>query len=994
MRNAGYFLLIFICIHSCFTLHAQPGTTIDLKKPEKYENRTLASEKTTEDKIKKGKKFYQNTITHYNYYFNANLRLEQIINRAKQGLKDDYTKLLPYYNYTLDATAGDPDIDSVIYKCNAGILLHDLRNDWVDDLYFLMGRAYYLRKNFDSAEHVFLYISYAFAPKDDGYDIPIGSSANNTEFSIATKEKKKILQSPPRRNEDLIWVAKNYIDGGKPYEASAILEMLRHDPNFPERLQPELHETIGYSFYKMNLYDSAAFHLSKATDMDDDKQDKARREYLTGQLYFADGDKENAQKYFQRSADHTVDPFMAVYASLNAINSSSDSSDIVEKKIAALMSLAKKDRYVAYRDLIYNTAAQVEMQQGNYDQAYTYAKKAVKYTAGNAEQHSESFMILGDIDYLRPDYIAAKNDYDSANAGGLTSKEDQQRLTERLSSLQVIVTNIHTIHIEDSLQAVAKLPADQRTALIKKTVRQLRKAQGLKESDTSTFVNPAVQLGGGNNASANDLFAAQQASAKGDWYFNNNTLKSSGFTTFRSAWGNRPDVDNWRRIDAVSKQITAASQGNPDAQTDSTQKGFSPNANASDLTSGSPQDELMNGEITYDALLAFLPLTEDKLNQSNNKIAETLFHNGQQFQNVLEDYNAAVATYDTLLKRFPDVDHREEVLYDLYYCYNKLGRKASADSALVLLNAKYKDGKFAKMLSAQPTAKNAKQEDSATQEYEKVYDLFIEGNFEEAKAEKAKADSVYGSSYWTPQLLYIESIYYVSKHDDSTAINTLTSLTQQFGSSPLSQKAETMIDVLHRRSEIESYLTNLQVTRLSDDEPSPVVNLNPVENIIDKKEIKKADSVVTKPVTKVAQQKTDTVKSISGAAKTFVFNASDQQFVGIILNKVDPVYASETKNAFNRYNQSNFYNQRINVTNTKLNDSLNIVLLGPFTDAASALIYVDKVKPKTAGQIIPWLKPDKYSFTIISQSNLDVLNDTKDMNGYKSLMDKVLPGKF
>jgi hypothetical protein len=113
-----------------------------------------------------------------------------------------------------------------------------------------------------------------------------------------------------------------------------------------------------------------------------------------------------------------------------------------------------------------------------------------------------------------------------------------------------------------------------------------------------------------------------------------------------------------------------------------------------------------------------------------------------------------------------------------------------------------------------------------------------------------------------------------------------------------------------------------------------------------------------------------------------------------MLNKVDPVYANETRNAFNRYNQINFYNQKINITSAKLNDSLSLVLLGPFTDAASAMIYVDKIKPKAPSEIIPWLKPEKYSFTIISHPNLDVLNDTKDVNGYKALIEKVLPGKF
>ena len=57
MRIAGYLLLFFICLHVCFCSDAQPGTTIDLKKPEKYENRTLASEKTTDAKIKISKNF-------------------------------------------------------------------------------------------------------------------------------------------------------------------------------------------------------------------------------------------------------------------------------------------------------------------------------------------------------------------------------------------------------------------------------------------------------------------------------------------------------------------------------------------------------------------------------------------------------------------------------------------------------------------------------------------------------------------------------------------------------------------------------------------------------------------------------------------------------------------------------------------------------------------------------------------------------------------------
>lgn len=182
-----YSKILLFAVFSILTLatFGQQGVAYDLTKPKKFENRTLASEKSGDNpkKIKRVRRFIQNTVTHYNYYFNANEKLNQIIARAKQQNKDDYTSLLPFYNYTLEATfAQKRELDSVIYKSTAGILIHDTRSDWVDNLYMLIGEAYYLRKDFDSAYITFQFVNFAFAPKEaDGYDKPIGSNANADE---------------------------------------------------------------------------------------------------------------------------------------------------------------------------------------------------------------------------------------------------------------------------------------------------------------------------------------------------------------------------------------------------------------------------------------------------------------------------------------------------------------------------------------------------------------------------------------------------------------------------------------------------------------------------------------------------------------------------------------------------------------------------------------------------------------------------------------------
>ena len=990
---------------------AQPGSSIEIDKPQKYENRTLGSEKTGQKKFTFTKRLFQNNFTHYNYYFNANTRLHEIIEQAKLSSKDDYTHLLPFYNYSLDVTSQSGDLDSVIYKCNAGILLHDLRNDWVDNMYLLLGEAYFFRKNFDSAEEVFRYINYAFAPKEEGgYDIPVGSNISNTNgvFSVATKEKKSFPKSlvtmPPSRNDALLWQARNYIESERYGEAAGILEILRSDPNFPERLYSMLNEIAAYWCYKQQMYDSSASYLSKALDITDTKLEKARREFLIAQLWELSNNKAEAIKWYTKSAETTTDPIMEVYANLNSIKASGDTSknvvsdstkNILQEKLNNLLKMAHRDKYAGYRDIIYYAIAQVELENKNSAAAEDMLKKSIRYnTQENPEQRSKSFLLLANISYDKPDYMAAKNYYDSIDASVITDENEKNLFNDRQAALSIIANDLTIIHQEDSLQTVAAMPKDQRDAYVRKTVRTLRRQMGLKEDDSSSDINPAVQQlqQTGPDIFNNNVGVPGANASSSDWYFNNISLKGAGYNQFRAKWGRRPNVDNWQRLAAANaqKENTNEEETDSTADTDFNDKLSALNniINKNQNAAGADADE-----ISFDALYANLPLTPELLKASNDKIAEALYINGITFQNKLEDYPAAINAYEQILNKYPDSAHLEEILFNLFYCYNKVGRNASADSVRNTLNKNFASSTWtAKLNNPKTPDTTANVNDPATLKYKEIYNLFLEGKFEQAKNEKAKADSVYGNSYWTPQLLYIEAIYYVSAREDSTAIDRLTTLQTLTTDSAFAEKATTMIDVLHRRTEIETYLTNLKIERYKEDE-TPVVNLTQVQPTIQKVEVTR-DSVKSNPVAQQAATKVDTAGKAPTVIRTYEFNPKDQQYVVILLDKVAPVYINEAKNAFTKYNQINFYNQRLNITPVKLDDRYNLVLVGPFEDAVAAVNYVDKTKPQTTGRILPWLTPDKYSYGIISQSNLDIMQETKDVDSYKKLLEKVLPGKF
>ena len=197
--------------------------------------------------------------------------------------------------------------------------------------------------------------------------------------------------------------------------------------------------------------------------------------------------------------------------------------------------------------------------------------------------------------------------------------------------------------------------------------------------------------------------------------------------------------------------------------------------------------------------------------------------------------------------------------------------------------------------------------------------MFIEGNFEKAIKEKERADSLYGINYWSPQLLYIESVYYIRKKEDSTATKILEQIITQYPASPLKEKAITMIDVLKRRSSIEKYLSTLSIERAKEDSQIIVYDDATISKgvlpVITNNNQKPKDAVII-PGKAVIDSAKKLPPPVSNG--TFIFDPLTPQYVIMVLNKVDPVYISEARNAFTRYNREKFYSSSIEISKDTL----------------------------------------------------------------------------
>lgn len=220
----------------------------------------------------------------------------------------------------------------------------------------------------------------------------------------------------------------------------------------------------------------------------------------------------------------------------------------------------------------------------------------------------------------------------------------------------------------------------------------------------------------------------------------------------------------------------------------------------------------------------------------------------------------------------------------------------------------------------------------------------------------------------------------------------------------MAERAKTMIDVLKRRKEIEDYLTNLEVTRndsenaiAGNDVNSAKTTVKPASSPITAVRdsvVKKVNTIAPPTGASSPVSKIDTVAAPPMVVKNFSFIATEPQYVVVLLDKVDPVYVNEARNAFNRFNREKYYNQKIDISGLKLNDQFNLVLQGPFADANAAIEYIEKVRSVAKSRILPWLAIERYSFLVISNTNLELLKANQDMDAYKLLIQKAIPGKF
>jgi tetratricopeptide (TPR) repeat protein len=476
----------------------------------------------------------------YNGYFNANELLTMAVTSYEKNRKDDFYDWLMVQNTpNKEETKGMLSaIDTAVVKCTKVIQNHSMPaadgpkeaeyNPWIDENWLTIGKAFFYRGDYEKALKNFEFVKRFFAKDPSKYiaenwiariyiqenRLTEAKTILDELQNIALQQKKKSFLSRFSIQEKKRKLADDYV------------------PEMSSKIQFEMYKTCAYLYMKKKQSDKAVFPLAEAVSKSPTKREKARLNYILGQLYLAINRLDSSRICFKNAISPAADYDISFNAKLNyAVFGNS------EKDQKLLEKMLRDEKNAAYKDQIYYAKAQVEVARGNTPLAKSYYTLSAFYSTKNQRQKALSYERLGDLSFQEKAYINAQKYYDSCAKVMPEKYPNAEEIKNKATKLSNLVQAIEIAQYEDSVQRIAKMEYKAQTAFIKDVIKQLKdEAQRKKELEAAKLralqdqANVGSQVGNGNK-----------------WIFNNEKLRQQGFDEFRKLWGERKNEDDWRR---------------------------------------------------------------------------------------------------------------------------------------------------------------------------------------------------------------------------------------------------------------------------------------------------------------------------------------------------------------------------------------------------------------------------------------------------------------
>jgi tetratricopeptide (TPR) repeat protein len=661
----------------------------------------------------------QNLTAHYNILFNANeiLRLKQESYAA--SFPDAYSELLNVYpDTTVQTGTPDKDLEEAIVKANKIISIKE-QSHYLGDAYLVLGKSRYLQANYFDAVEYFNYVTRSF-----------GKQAN-------------------LKQEALVWKARGLMYLNQLPLAKLVIDSAVQDINPKKNVTADVYATkLQYDIITQN-YAEAEEMAKLAIKYSYISNLKLRWTFILGQLQELNLKPGDAYESYTRIVKSNASFEMAFNANLNRIRIRDNQNGVKANKIDLLRALLKNSDNIDFFDQVYYQIGEQQFKAGEIDNALKSYKKSVRVSTKNQNQKGLSYLRIADINFKnKADYVSARLYYDSTLNNLSLNYPGYQIIRKKADNLQILTRLLETISREDTLQMLAALDEKTRDARIDEMVaRKTRQQQqaALAASAGAASANNGVMS---NSFDRNNNSSSSNKNSGSTFYFYNSSAVSQGYNDFKRLWGNRKLEDNWRRSRRSNTGIPTTTTGIGSQVTDPDAPVGSAAYNTTNVSAGTFRQDIVKN----------LPLTPALLQQSNFRIYNAYFEMANFYRDVLEDKKEAIATYETLLARFPQSSDKPSIYYNLYRLYADLDAAKSNDYKNKLLK-EYPESVFAKVILDPDYARKLADVDAEFNGfYNQVYDQYAQRQYTQVIEKANDLLNKYPNNRYAAQLYYLKAI--------------------------------------------------------------------------------------------------------------------------------------------------------------------------------------------------------------------------------------------
>lgn len=724
-------------------------------------------------------RFYHSINTRYNIHYNAEIAYKEALEAKEKGRDENLSQMLYIFPQHADSSSMNSSKGSfttTIDKTTKAIKLHSIktkprkdpnrRNDseyqawlqqkeytpFMDVVWMLLAKAEFQEENYLQAITTFLYITKIYSSQPD---------------IVA---------------ECQLWIARAYTEMGWMYEAGNILHKMELAGGAPQK-------HIGlYSLVKANYlvynneHEAAIPHIELAIKKTKDKHRKLRMKYLLGQLYAGLGNKIKAEKAFASVQGMSTPYKYTINAQLQQIQL--DDSPRKEKALSQLTKMSKNAKNKEYLDQVYFITGNLYLEKSDTIHAIENYRKAIKESTRNGYDKAISQVKLGDLYFEQREFILAQPCYSDALSQLTKTHTDYSRVALRADVLDELVVHVKTVKEQDSLQYLAKLPTEERLAIINDKIADIKKQEEKQAKEEEK--QKRIEERASNISSWGDIESSLSKpptttiptgpiqSGSGDsFYFYNTQAVTQGKIAFQQQWGTRKLEDDWRRRNKVSSGFEDTFMAETESET-----------NKSDsLLAEQPDNKAPVSEDIYsvDYYLQQLPLTPEAIRESDELIENALFNMGKIYKDKLANTELAIDAFSTDINRFPSTPNLEEIYYQLLLIYMQEGNDNMMSIYRSKLLTEFPNGRYAIPLSQTDYVWNFKHmanlQDSL---YNEAYEAYRKGDIETVRKNYQAMRTKYPFTDLMPNFTLLNALTYAQTRDAGGLMTNLTYLTENY----------------------------------------------------------------------------------------------------------------------------------------------------------------------------------------------------------------------